>query len=245
MVGSVSPSSPLTESVDSTSSSPTSTSSSATSTSPSASESVDPSSAESAATSSSDDDECWEICCNPRGTLTDAATATGLRAKRLTLGTGYDIMKEETVRKARKHMNNTKPRRAWVSIPCTPMVCHSELQPVAQPTTSRGTRKTGESRALGTCFAYFENMVEPRRHWYFEWPNRCQGWRLPELVEFRSYCIRKGCPVYEVRIDGCMYGLLSKQKPFTYLQKPWNIWTTDPTFVRACGRRCRETHPHT
>ena len=36
------------------------------------------------------------------------------------------------------------------------MVCHSELQPEAQATTSPETRKTGESRALGTCSADFE-----------------------------------------------------------------------------------------
>ena len=36
------------------------------------------------------------------------------------------------------------------------MVCHSELQPEAQATTSPETRKTGESLALGTCFADFE-----------------------------------------------------------------------------------------
>ena len=36
------------------------------------------------------------------------------------------------------------------------MVCHSELQPEAQATTSPGTRNTRESRALGTCSAYFE-----------------------------------------------------------------------------------------
>ena len=37
-----------------------------------------------------------------------------------------------------------------------PMVCHSELQPEAQATTSPETRKTGESCALATCFADFE-----------------------------------------------------------------------------------------
>ncbi|MDA8583253.1 hypothetical protein N9L68_03445 [bacterium] len=99
-----------------------------------------------------------------------------------------------------------------MSIPCPPMVCHSELQPEAQATTSPGTRKPGESRALGTCCAYVENMVEPRRHWYFEWPSRCQGWRLPELVKCRSHCIRKGCPVHDVRIDGCMYGVMSNNE---------------------------------
>ena len=36
------------------------------------------------------------------------------------------------------------------------MVCHSELQPEAQATTSLETRNTGESRALGTCSADFE-----------------------------------------------------------------------------------------
>ena len=47
---------------------------------------------------------------------------------------------------------------------------------------------------LGHVLHILRNMVEPRRHSYCEWPNRCQGWMLPELVEFKRYCIRKGLP---------------------------------------------------
>ena len=91
-----------------------------------------------------------------------------------------------------------------------------------------------------------QNLAEHRRYWFFEWPTRCQGWQLPELVAFRSHCIAKGWPVYRVRIDGCMYGLMSKDRPGTYLKKAWTIWTTDPTFGPACGRCCQgSTHDHT
>ena len=101
---------------------------------------------------------------------------------------------------------------------------------------------------LRNVLQILKSMVGVRRHVYFEWPTRCQGWLLPELVAFRSHCIAKGCPVYNVRIDGCMYKLMSEQRPGTYLKKAWTILTTDPTFESACGRCCKgkgKTHLHT
>ena len=75
---------------------------------------------------------------------------------------------------------------------------------------------------------------------------RVEMTKMPELVAFRRHCIAKGCPVYMVRIDGCMYGLKSEQRPGTYLKKAWTILTTDPTFGSACGRCCqRRNHLHT
>ena len=132
-----------------------------------------------------------------------------------------------------------------MSIPCTPW---SAIQNFNQKPRQRRARKRArqESRLLlGHVLHILEKMVGGRRHWYFEWPSRCQGWALPELVAFKSHCIQKGCPVYKVRIDGCTYGLMSNEKPGTYLKKPWTILTSDPTFESACGRCCQETHTHT
>ena len=134
-----------------------------------------------------------------------------------------------------------------MSIPCTPW---SAIQNFNQKPGQRAARKRAiqESRVLlGHVLQILKNMAGRRRHRYFEWPTRCQGWQLPELVAFRSHCIAKGWPVYKVRIDGCMYGLMSKQRRTgTYLKKSWTIWTTDPTFGLACGRCCPgSTHPHT
>ena len=133
-----------------------------------------------------------------------------------------------------------------MSIPCTPW---SAIQNFNQKPGQRAARKRArqESRVLlRHVLQILKNMAGRRRHWYFEWPTRCQGWQLPELVAFRSHCIAKGWAVYKVRIDGCMYGLMSKDRPGTYLQKAWTIWTTDPTFGPACGRCCQgSTHDHT
>ena len=195
---------------------------------------------------SSDDNEVWEICCNPQSTLTRAARARGLKAKRLTLETGYDIMKKATVRRVCKQMKKKKPRRAWASIPCTPWSAMQNFnQKPSQRTALNRARK--ESRVLlRNALQILKSMVGVRRHVYFEWPTRCQGWLLPELVAFRRHCIAKGCPVYKVRIDGCMYRLKSEQRPGTYLKKAWTILTTDPTFGSACGRCCQgRTHLHT
>ena len=97
---------------------------------------------------SSDDDEVWEICCNPQSTLTRAASARGLKAKRLTLETGYDIMKKATVRRVRKQMKKNKTQESLGVHSVHPMVCHADVQPEAQPTNSPEPRKKGESRAF-------------------------------------------------------------------------------------------------
>ena len=123
--------------------------------------------------------------------------------------------------------------------------------PFRTSTRSPGNEQPGNAQDRRVACSWdilqiLKNMAGLRRHWYFEWPTRCQGWQLPELVAFRSHCIAKGWPVYKVRIDGCMYGLMSKDRPGTYLKKAWTIWTTDPTFGPACGRCCRGSpHPHT
>ena len=133
-----------------------------------------------------------------------------------------------------------------MSIPCTPW---SAIQNFNQKPMQRRARKRArqESRLLlGHVLQMLKHMAGLGRHWYFEWPTRCQGWQLPELAAFRSHCIDKGCPVYEVRIDGCRYGLKSQRRPCTYVKKAWTILTTDHTFSSSCGRRCQgSTHPHT
>ena len=133
-----------------------------------------------------------------------------------------------------------------MSIPCTPC---SSIQNFNQKPRQRAALNRARKEScvlLRQVLQIMKSIVALRRHVYFEWPTRCQGWQLRELAAFRSHCIAKGCPVYKVRVDGCMYGLMSKQRPGTYLKKAWTILTTDPTFGSACGRCCRgSTHPHT
>ena len=193
----------------------------------------------------SDEAEVWEICCSPSSTITQAAKARGLKAKRLTLETGHDFMLWETVLSVRQRMKKRLPRRVWASIPCTKW---SAIQNLNQKPSQRAALKRArkESRVLlRNVLHVLKSMVGPRRHMYFEWPTRCHGWRLRELAAFRSYCIARGYPVYRVRIDGCMYGLMSKRRPGTYLKKAWTVLTTDPQFESACGRCCCGGHPHT
>ena len=62
--------------------------------------------------------------------------------------------KKATVRRVLKQMKNTQESLGARSV--HPMVCHSELQPEAQATSSPEPRKTGESLVLGTCVADVE-----------------------------------------------------------------------------------------
>ena len=45
---------------------------------------------------------------------------------------------------------------------------------------------------------------------YFEWPAICQGWRLPELLDFFQQVKNLGRPIYKCVVDGCQYGLKTK-----------------------------------
>ena len=61
--------------------------------------------------SSGRDAHVWEMCCNRRSKLTHFAKVRGIKARRLTLETGYDFRKQETMVKVFEELKNTAPRR--------------------------------------------------------------------------------------------------------------------------------------
>ena len=164
-----------------------------------------------------------------------------LHAKRLTVETGYDFLKEGCLSKVFKRK---RPCRVWASIPCT---AWSSIQNFNQKPKQRAAlcvKRRESRRLLRRVLKVLKWVVGPQRHVYFEWPTNSHGWRLPELAAFRTNCIARGHAVHRVRIDGCMYGLRSKKKEGLHLKKSWTILTTDPTFGSACGRCCDGGHSH-
>ena len=60
-----------------------------------------------------------EVCCASHSRLTAECERKGLTARRLTLGTGFDFYQGESVRRAKQLIKEEKPRRGWISTPCT------------------------------------------------------------------------------------------------------------------------------
>ena len=186
----------------------------------------------------------WEMCCHPRSTITHHAKKYGLHAKRVTLETGYNFKKKGCVSKVLKKIRKSPPSKVWVSIPCTAWssIQNFNRKPSQQKALAK-KRKTSR-QLLRNVLKVLKMLVGISCHIYFEWPTRCQGWRLPELSAFRVECIARGHAVHNVKIDGCMYNLMSREEPGLRLRKSWTILTTDPAFESACSRRCDGGHQH-
>ena len=64
-------------------------------------------------------DWLWEVCCDDKSTLTQAALGRDHTAKRLNISTKYDATKRRRVEEAKQQVKTNKPRRIWFSQPCS------------------------------------------------------------------------------------------------------------------------------
>ena len=124
-------------------------------------------------------------------------------------------------------------------MPCT---YYSSVQNMTRLTASRVRRlnvKRRETRQIlrGTC-RIMRTVVRRGGHVYFEWPLRCQGWKLRTLVKFQSWLRTRGVAFKYARFDGCMYGLRTLCG-HRAIKKEWKILTTD---VEMEGRTCSQSH---
>ena len=69
---------------------------------------------------------------------------------------------------------------------------------------------------------------------------------IARTLSFQGEVFARGHAVHSVKIDGCMYGLMSldARSGSARLRKSWTVLTTDPAFELACGRRCDGGHIH-
>ena len=146
--------------------------------------------------------------------------------------------------KVLRKLKKSCPSRVRVSIPCNAWSSIQNFNTKPSQKAALAEKRKESRNLLCNVLKVLKRVVSPNRHIYFEWPSRCQGWRLPELLAFRSECIARGLAVHSVQIHGCMYNLMSREEEGMRLKKSWTILTTDPTFSSACGRRCDGGHPH-
>ena len=109
----------------------------------------------------------WELACHPQSTLTTIADSSGLKTRRLTLETGWDLSLEDSRRRALVLARRENPRKIWVSLPCT---AWSAMQNANRRTRLQRTRLmvTGHHsrQCLTVCLPICEHVVEQGGHFY-------------------------------------------------------------------------------
>ncbi len=185
------------------------------------------------------------MCCGPDSSLVCSARALGLTTKRLTLETGFDFLSESAVQKALQRVETHRPRKAWCSPPCTKWSLLQNLTKRNHVQKLKLARERARSQKLiHNCVDILLRVAARGGDIYYEWPRRCTGWKISELQVLRSELAKMGKQVTDVRIDGCMYGMLDLSGK-GLLRKPWKVVTTDALFAEQVGRTCDHSHTHT
>ena len=88
----------------------------------------------------------------------------------------------------------------------------------------------------------FKEAIENDGDIYYEWPTRCHGWQIKELVDFKQWCEARGRVLHKTYVWGCQYGMKDDQG--TAIPKLWTILTTNKSFKDGVERRCPMDHDH-
>jgi len=183
----------------------------------------------------------WEMCCSSTSVLTDTARRHQLRCQRLTIDNGFDFSKKAVRDATLRALDHVCVLGVWFSPPCTAWSSIQNFNRVSPALL----RKRRESRQLlRLCFAILLKALRQGSRIYFEWPARCQGWKVKEVVTFKRRCARiLKRPLTRVRLDGCMYKFTTRDG-HALLRKPWVILTNDDLASEALGRVCDGSHTH-
>ena len=195
-------------------------------------------------TSAEEREDLWELCCSLESNLTAECQRQGLRARRLTIENGFDFNKQKAGNACMKLARRWRPRRVWVSAPCTSWTSMQNLNQRNRFQRKRLRRQRLQSRRL--VKKVVKVMCQVARQGglvYFEWPHLCQGWGIPELEFLREELRNMGFPVQTVVFHGCAFNLRSASQPRFFLKKAWRILTTDPNLHRV-ARVCPKNHRH-
>lgn len=82
----------------------------------------------------------WEMFCNPESELINQTIKMGLCGIRINLSNGYDFYKQETYPRLDHLWRKQKPKRMWVSTPCTYYCDWSDLNYYDRPEVRRNER---------------------------------------------------------------------------------------------------------
>ena len=190
--------------------------------------------------------EIWEVCCSPRSSLTVSVQASGGAGRRLTLPE-WDFTDDSSGARGKQLAKRLRPRRVWVSIPCTAVSQMLQLSKKNKSWKRRLRVRLAETRVmLRNVCRILRQVVRQGGQVYYEWPAFSRGWKLRHLQRLKRWAAQRRIPLYEIRIDGCTYNLRALHGQ-TLLRKPWLVLTNDASFEslgRVCSPAHRREHPH-
>ncbi|CAE7799282.1 GIP [Symbiodinium sp. CCMP2456] len=192
-------------------------------------------------------DGLWEISGSPHNWLSEAAQRHQLRPRSINLSTGYDLYKESTWKHLRELQRLHHPRRLWFSLPFSKWCPWNEMNyNTPEQREQLKTYRRREQRMLWNANQFIKDAMnyDPDVQVYWEWPHMCRGWSQQALGDLGGYFQEKGVPWQSCRVDGCCYGLLNEDGT-AFVQKPWQIRTTDENFHRRFrAKLCAGNHRH-
>ena len=193
-----------------------------------------------------DRDGLWEIACAPHSWLSESATEHGLNPRRINLQAGYDLYKKETWERLRELRLQRRPKRLWISLPCTKWCSWTSLNYAHRPEELEAARRK-ERRMLWEVNKFLKEALydDPGLLIYFEWPHPCFGWKQRPLEDLAEFMDQQAIPWLHCRIDGCNYGLRCEDES-AFILKKWLVKTTDEQFHRVFRAKvCPGNHQHT
>lgn len=180
---------------------------------------------------------CFEFCCSPDSTLGAANESRGINHFRLSADR-VNMADDEEVDSLIQIMKQFPGADIFGSIPCGPW---SVWQRMNRKRYGKAfERKLKQQRKVSTkilrnYIRCAEVIMQNGGHCAFEWPKDCEGWKIPELLQF---C--KKHDLFVAEPQGCAFGLCdSEGNP--HLKSWWVATSCWKLAINLDNRRC--DHP--
>ena len=179
-----------------------------------------------------------EVYSPPR--VTEEAKKYGLKAgEAMDLTTGWDFRREEDRRRARRYLEEKRPKLLIGSPMCT---MFSPLQRMTPWSKEKERRWTENRLHLQFVASLYEEQAKANRYFLHEHPAQATSWALEEIRKLRG-----DSGVFVVTGDQCMYGLTTKSARkggVAPAKKSTTFMTNSYHIARELDRRCDGTHAH-
>ena len=192
-------------------------------------------------------DGLWEVACAPHSWLSEASMQHGIPSRRINLAEGYDLYQEETWHLLSQLHRKHRPRKIWLSLPCTKF-CKWTFLNYSTPERKLLLRshQRRERKMLWNMNQFLKKAMDadPSMHVYFEWTHPCQGWSEAPMIDLERYFHENDLFWQGCRVDGCVYGMRNL-KDTDFIKKSWKIMTTDEYFWKIYrAKTCGGGHSH-
>ncbi|CAE7563794.1 TY5A [Symbiodinium sp. CCMP2592] len=187
----------------------------------------------------------WEITDKQESGLRSSCESRKLTVVKKSWSDGYDLTKEDHVKKMVREATLDPPWRIWASLTSTyqpGMIFKDAAQEKEHRHKKRYRAKKQMQGFIQLLKALMDNEVTP--HFYLEWPKEAADcWGLEEIKQLKDnvpkYFKKK---LYETQLDGCVLGLQDYEgRP---LRRTWWFLHTDEGFHKRFNVWCDGKHRH-